>query len=189
MLDIDQSWITHLKVQVIQVKKGATRPQVSRILGGFRSIFLSFTEAEIHEDFASELLHLVQPFALDNFVFFLRNISRLRAHLGSRQKDGAHVQLAREVLVDALASSCVDIGNLCEVLEEVQAEVKAFSGASFKGIRYALLDIMSRSPTGIDAKMSCGTQTAVPNRASRGEDRHSTFPIETYRPQPTFHQT
>ena len=129
-------------------------------------------------DYGSTLLHFLHPYALDNFVFFLKNITRLRGYLASRMKEGDHIQLAREVLVDALTSSCVDLASLCEALEEIQAEVNLFAGTHSLSSERKLPQFSHRLAPGANSKVSSIAQASLPNRDPHAKSRRSLIPAE-----------
>ncbi|KDR81679.1 hypothetical protein GALMADRAFT_239795 [Galerina marginata CBS 339.88] len=64
------------------------------------------------------LLHLCHPFSLQNVFSALRHVKAFRFFLGSLPAGSEHSQIAQTMLVDAVDSSGVDLGNLISLLEE-----------------------------------------------------------------------
>lgn len=75
-------------------------------------------------------MHFTSLFTVDNLISFLKHVSMFRVYLGDHARDNENLQIAREVLMDSLDSSCVDLSRFCEVLEEIRAEVKHTAGPS-----------------------------------------------------------
>lgn len=66
------------------------------------------------------LLHLVHPRALDHLNSALTHVRRFRTHLGSLSARGENAQIAKDVLVDLVDCSGVDLGLLLEVLRDAK---------------------------------------------------------------------
>lgn len=70
------------------------------------------------------LLHLAHPFTLQNFISALKHVKEFRAFLGSLPAGGENSQIAKEVLVDLVDCSGVDLTGLISALEEVLERVQ-----------------------------------------------------------------
>lgn len=71
------------------------------------------------------LLHLAHPFTLQNFISALKHVKEFRAFLGSLPAGGENSQIAKEVLVDLVDCSGVDLTGLISALEEVLERVQS----------------------------------------------------------------
>jgi len=70
------------------------------------------------------LLHLAHPFTLRYFIDGLKHVKSFRAFLGSLPAGGENSQIAKEVLVDLVDCSGVDLTSLITALEEVYERVQ-----------------------------------------------------------------
>ena len=70
------------------------------------------------------LLHLAHPFTLENFITALKHVKEFRTFLGSLPAGGENSQIAKEVLVDLVDCSGVDLTGLILALEEVLERVQ-----------------------------------------------------------------
>jgi hypothetical protein len=70
------------------------------------------------------LLHLAHPFTLQNFITALKHVKEFRLFLGSLPAGGENSQIAKEVLVDLVDCSGVDLTGLIATLEEVLERVQ-----------------------------------------------------------------
>ena len=71
------------------------------------------------------LLHLAHPFTLQNFIIALKHVKEFRAFLGSLPAGGENSQIAKEVLVDLVDFSGVDLTGLISALEEVLERIQS----------------------------------------------------------------
>ena len=71
------------------------------------------------------LLHLAHPYTLQNFITALKHVKEFRAFLGSLPAGGENSQIAKEVLVDLVDCSGVDLTGLISTLEEVLGRVQS----------------------------------------------------------------
>jgi hypothetical protein len=71
------------------------------------------------------LLHLVQPFALTNLLGMLKHVKRFRGYLGSLTPKGEKAQIAKDILVDVVDCSGIDLAALDSVLESHAQDIKA----------------------------------------------------------------
>jgi hypothetical protein len=71
------------------------------------------------------LLHLAHPFTLQNFIAALKHVKAFRTFLGSLPAGGENSQIAKEVLVDLVDCSGVDLIDLITALEEVLERVQS----------------------------------------------------------------
>ncbi|KAI5123618.1 hypothetical protein M0805_003433 [Coniferiporia weirii] len=74
-------------------------------------------------DLSCSLTHIVHPYALDNFHCFLQHMRRFRAHLGSTSRSDEHHQMAKEMLIDTVDSSGIDLEALDKMICEIKDEV------------------------------------------------------------------
>ena len=74
------------------------------------------------------LLHLAHPFTLQNFITALKHVKEFRAFLGSLPAGGENSQIAKEVLVDLVDCSGVNLTGLISALEEVLERVQRLDG-------------------------------------------------------------
>ncbi|KAL5535488.1 hypothetical protein ACEPAF_3582 [Sanghuangporus sanghuang] len=77
---------------------------------------------------SSSLLHLVHPYMLGTLHRFVQHVRRFRGFLGSKMRAEEHLQVAREILIDCVDSSPVDLEALDKVLSEIKSEVKMNAG-------------------------------------------------------------
>ncbi len=75
------------------------------------------------------LLHLSHPFPIKNLQTAVGHVKRFREHLGSLSPKAKNSQIAREVLLDAVDCSGVDIYALPKLLNECLANTAKESGA------------------------------------------------------------
>ena len=71
------------------------------------------------------LLHLAHPFTLQNFITALKHVKEFRGFLGSLPAGGENSQIAKEVLVDLVDCSGIDLTGLISALEEVLERVQS----------------------------------------------------------------
>jgi hypothetical protein len=71
------------------------------------------------------LLHLAHPFTLQNFITALKHVKGFRAFLGSLPAGGENSQIAKEVLVDLVDYSGVDLTALISALENIIERVQS----------------------------------------------------------------
>ncbi|THH09465.1 hypothetical protein EW145_g1983 [Phellinidium pouzarii] len=76
-------------------------------------------------DLNCSLTHLIHPYTLDNLYCFLQHVRRFRAYLGAIAKQDEHHQMAKEMLIDIVDSSGIDLEALDRVLSDIRDEVKA----------------------------------------------------------------
>jgi hypothetical protein len=72
------------------------------------------------------LLHLAHPFTLQNIITALKHVKAFRAFLGPLPAGGENSQIAKEVLVDLVDCSGVDLTGLITALEGVLERVQNF---------------------------------------------------------------
>jgi len=82
---------------------------------------------DIADGAGSALLHIIHPFALENLHTLLQHVRRFRAFLGSllAKSDGART--AKDVLMDHIDSSGIDLVVLEHTLSDMKAEVAKFA--------------------------------------------------------------
>lgn len=83
-------------------------------------------QASIH--LKCSLLHLVHPHMLGILHNFVQHVRRFRGFLGSKMRAEEHLQVAREILIDYVDSSPVDLDALDRVLSDIKSEVKTNAG-------------------------------------------------------------
>jgi len=76
------------------------------------------------------LLHLVQPYALENLRNLLKHVERLRSYIGGLYPNIKNSQLAKDTLVDLVDTSGIDLVALDLLLTDFRPEVQAISGKS-----------------------------------------------------------
>jgi hypothetical protein len=91
------------------------------------SINLPFLKAQNDADTLNSpiLLHLAHPFILQNFITALKHVKAFRTFLGSLPAGGENSQIAKEVLVDLVDYSGVDLTGLITALEGVLERVQS----------------------------------------------------------------
>lgn len=78
------------------------------------------------------LLHIVHPRALVNLKQALSNVRDFRSTLGSLTTRGENSQIAKDVLVDLVDCSGVDLNALNPLLDEFILKSKGIEGKIFK---------------------------------------------------------
>lgn len=76
------------------------------------------------------LLHLVHPFALRNLQEAVTHVKRFRDELDPLPPKGENSQIAKDILMDTVDSSGINLTALLSVLEEIKALSKT-SGKYF----------------------------------------------------------
>jgi len=71
------------------------------------------------------LLHLIQPFALTNLHGALGHVKRLRKQLGALSAKGETAQIAKDILIDLVDCSGIDLNALESIFVESMPEAKA----------------------------------------------------------------
>jgi hypothetical protein len=86
-----------------------------------------FFEAQSDDQTLSSpiLLHLAHPFTLQNFITALKHVKEFRVFLGSLPAGGENSQIAKEVLVDLVDCSGVDLTGLISAFEEALERVQS----------------------------------------------------------------
>ncbi|KAG6810190.1 hypothetical protein H0H92_012954 [Tricholoma furcatifolium] len=74
---------------------------------------------------SSVLLHLVHPFAFDNFLAALSHVQKFSAYIRSLTARGENAQIARDVVIDLINNSGIDISALISQLEDTRQELRA----------------------------------------------------------------
>ena len=87
-------------------------------------LFLLKAQNDVHALNSPILLHLAHPFTLRYFIDGLKHVKSFRAFLGSLPAGGENSQIAKEVLVDLVDCSGVDLTGLITALEEVYERVQ-----------------------------------------------------------------
>lgn len=78
------------------------------------------------------LLHLVQPYALVNLHSVLGHIKQFRAYLGTLTASEVNAQIARDILIDLVDCSGINLDLLQPLLLELIEDAKILDGNSFK---------------------------------------------------------
>jgi hypothetical protein len=73
-------------------------------------------------------LTLVHPQGFQSLIASLRAVHRFRKQIGSTTASGENAQIAREVLIDTVDSSGVDIGAIVTLLESFSGDVANLDG-------------------------------------------------------------
>lgn len=74
------------------------------------------------------LLHVAHPYALTNLHTMLMHVKSLHLFLGHLSARGENAQIARDVLVDLVNCSGIDIDALCAFVAESVQDAKAIPG-------------------------------------------------------------
>ena len=77
---------------------------------------------------SSTFIHLVHPYALNHVMLFLEHIKLFRYFLRLTTSQEDRYRVARELLLDIIDSSAIDLEALEKVLLEVKDEVKSNAG-------------------------------------------------------------
>lgn len=104
-------------------------PQI-RLCSHYDALFpinlLSFKAQSVDQSLNSPiLLHLALPYTLQNFITALKHVKEFRTFLGSLPAGGENSQIAKEVLVDLVDCSGVDLTGLISALEEVLERIQS----------------------------------------------------------------
>ena len=76
-------------------------------------------------------LHLVHPFALQEFSVLVTHIKQYRAYLGSLTPKGQNAQIAKDILIDVVDNSGIDFAALEALLTVSRTEVQILDSQYF----------------------------------------------------------
>jgi hypothetical protein len=82
---------------------------------------------------SSDLLHLVQPYALSNLRSVLQHVKKFRDYLGGKNPTTENSQMVKDVLLDVVDCSGIDLGALYTALEEFLNNPPLLDGESLLG--------------------------------------------------------
>lgn len=77
------------------------------------------------------LLHLVQPYALANLTAAIKHVKRFHGCLQALTPKQENAQIAKDVLVDLVDCSGIDLNALESLLTDLVQDAQAISGESF----------------------------------------------------------
>ncbi|KAG6917962.1 hypothetical protein DXG01_017146 [Tephrocybe rancida] len=69
------------------------------------------------------LLHIGHPFALDNFIVALSHVQKFCAYIKSLAPRGESAQIARDIVVDLIGNSGIELSDLINSLEHTRQEL------------------------------------------------------------------